>query len=131
MASLERSDVLILDVRDTDEYHGSSTVPETVPFPPTKRQGHIPGATHLEINYVNNHDILEDAEWTFRPAGELFSMFQEAGVTPDKEIITYCEHGTRSSQTVFALRLLGYENARLYDGGWMDWGNREDLPIEI
>ena len=150
--SLERSDVLILDVRNTDEYHAGSytpdvplpeyyagayqekappPVPETIPFPPTKRKGHIPGATHLEINYVNNHDILEDAVWTFRPAGELLSMFQEAGVTPDKEIITYCEHGTRSSQSVFTLRLLGYENARLYDGGWMDWGNREDLPIEI
>ncbi len=154
--SLGNSDVVILDVRRPPAYRGDPSykwtvpLPEyyvgpyqtkdkdkappmvavTMPFPPTKRQGHIPGAINLPANYVNNYDALEDAVWTFRPADELRQMFQEAGITPDKEIIPHCEHGTRSSQCVFALKLLGYERVRLFDGGWMEWGNREDTPIE-
>ena len=125
--SLGRNDVVIVDVRHHIEYVGDPSYKPTVPnpFPSTKRGGHVPGAIHLEAKYV-----LSDKPWTFRPAEELRQMFEEAGITSDKEIITYCEHGTRSAQGVFALRLMGYEKARLFDGGWMEWGNREDAPIE-
>ena len=32
--------------------------------------------------------------------------------------------------TYLALRLLGYENARSYDGAWREWGNDPEAPIE-
>ena len=61
---------------------------------------------------------------------ELQKLYTEAGVTPDKEVITYCQSGGRSAQAYFTLRLLGYTNVRNYDGSWQEWSNDESLPLE-
>ena len=53
-----------------------------------------------------------------------------AGVTPDKEVVTYCQGGYRAAHAYLALRLLGYPRVRNYTGSWKEWGDREDLPIE-
>ena len=65
-----------------------------------------------------------------KPAGELLEMFQKAGVTPDKEVVTYCRTGQRAAQSYFALRLLGYPKVRMYDGSWAEWSHKPDLPVE-
>jgi thiosulfate/3-mercaptopyruvate sulfurtransferase len=69
-------------------------------------------------------------DWTFRPAEEIQSRHLAEGATPDRAIVTYCQGGVRAAHAAFALRLLGYDNVRLYDGSWAEWGNRSDLPIE-
>lgn len=44
------------------------------------------------------------------------------GVKPDKEVISYCRIGERSSHTWFVLKyLLGYPNVKIYDGSWTEW----------
>ena len=64
------------------------------------------------------------------PADELRAMYEAAGVTPDKEVVTYCQGGYRAAHGYLALRLLGYPRVRNYTGSWKEWGDREDLPIE-
>jgi 3-mercaptopyruvate sulfurtransferase SseA len=32
---------------------------------------------------------------------------------------------------VFVLRLLGYSDAKNYDGSMGEWANREDTPLEV
>ena len=58
-------------------------------------------------------------------------MYEEAGVTPDREVITYCQGGYRAAHSYLALRLLGYPKVRNYVGSWKEWGDRVDLPIEV
>ena len=78
-------------------------------------------------------------EWTrnlgpdgaFKPAAELREMYEAAGVTPDREVLTYCQGGYRAAHAYLALRLLGYPRVRNYVGSWKEWGDREDLPVEV
>jgi thiosulfate/3-mercaptopyruvate sulfurtransferase len=108
--------VVILDTRSDDEYYGRLVR--------AKRGGAIPGAVHIEWTRSLGPD------GAFKPPAELRAMFESAGVTPDKEVVTYCQGGYRAAHSYLALRLLGYPRVRNYVGSWKEWGDREDLPIE-
>ena len=115
-ARLGASDAVMLDTRSDGEYSGTTVR--------AKRGGAIPGAVHLEWT----RNLGEDG--AFKPAGELHAMYADAGVTPDKEVLSYCQGGYRAAHSYLALRLLGYPRVRNYIGSWKEWGDREDLPIE-
>jgi thiosulfate/3-mercaptopyruvate sulfurtransferase len=85
----------------------------------------MPGAVHME--WTNN--LTPDDEKRWKSADELRSMFEAAGVTPDKQVVTVCQGGIRAAQAAFTLALLGYEDVRNYDGSFGEWGNRDDTPI--
>jgi thiosulfate/3-mercaptopyruvate sulfurtransferase len=58
-------------------------------------------------------------------------MYEAAGITPDRDVIAYCQGGYRAAHSYLALRLLGYPRVRSYVGSWKEWGDREDLPVEV
>jgi thiosulfate/3-mercaptopyruvate sulfurtransferase len=116
LSRLGRPDAAILDVRSAEE--NQATLIRSA------RGGRIPGAVHLEWKQSLSPD------GTFKPASRLEARFLELGVTPDREVIPYCQGGYRSAHTFLALRLLGYPRVRNYVGSWGEWGNREELPIE-
>lgn len=113
---LGRSDVVILDTRSDGEYCGTNVR--------AARGGAIPGAVHLD--WTNNLD----STGAFKPADELKQMYERAGVTPDREVVTYCQGGYRAAHSYLALRLIGFPRVRNYIGSWKEWGDRTDLPIE-
>ena len=113
---LNRRETVIVDTRSDGEYCGTTVR--------ARRGGAIPGAVHIE--WTRNLD----PDGAFKPADDLRKMYEAAGVTPDKEIITYCQGGYRAAHAYLALRLLGYPRVRNYTGSWKEWGDREDLPIE-
>ena len=108
-ANSERPDVLLLDVRTPDEF----------------RMGHIPGAVNLSYD-----SALDMRTQTFKDAAELRQQLEGVGVTPDKEIVTYCAAGSRSAHMFTTLQLLGYARVRNYDGSMTDWYHRRRLPID-
>jgi thiosulfate/3-mercaptopyruvate sulfurtransferase len=120
MDHLDKPDVVVLDVRSDGEWEGTNSRGN-------KRAGRMPGAVHLEWT----HNLTPDDEKRLKPAAELRAMFDAAGVTPDKEIVTVCQGGIRAAQALFTLKLLGYEKVRNYDGSFGEWGNREDTPIVL
>lgn len=65
-----------------------------------------------------------------KPAEELKQVLTELGVTPDKEVVTYCQTHHRSAHTYIVLKSLGYARLRGYPGSWSEWGNSPETPIE-
>jgi thiosulfate/3-mercaptopyruvate sulfurtransferase len=108
-ANVSRNDVLLLDVRSPDEFH----------------MGHIPGAVNVPYD-----DALEMRSQMYREPADLRSRLQAAGVTPDREIVTYCSTGVRSAHMFATLSLLDYAHVRNYDGSMTDWHAQRGLPVE-
>ncbi len=109
--------VCLLDARSDDEYSGKDVR--------ASRGGRIPGA--VNVDYLRT---IRPEDHTFRSAEELRKIFEGAGVTPDRETITYCHTGGRAAHDYFVLRLLGYQRLKNYDGSWAEWGNSDTLPVE-
>ena len=115
----------LVDVRSPAEFTGQITAPPEYPTEHAQRGGHIPSAQNIPWGQAVNED------GTFKSVEDLKKLYEPKGITPDKEVITYCRIGERSSHTWFVLKyLLGYPNVKNYDGSWTEWGNMINNPIE-
>lgn len=104
-----RGELTLLDVRTSSEYSGAAG------YPCDPRQGHIPGALHVEVTELLTRSPEEIRALVDLPRGA--------------EIVTYCHSGNRSEHAAQALRAAGYE-ARNYDGSWHEWSRDTSLPAE-
>ncbi len=111
---------VIVDVRSPGEYLGTRIA--------AGRGGHIPGA--VNIDWTNNLAQTEDEIPLLRTDEELKELYAAAGVTPEKDVIVYCQSGGRASETFMVLDKLGYPKVSIYVPGWQEWGNRGDTPVE-
>jgi thiosulfate/3-mercaptopyruvate sulfurtransferase len=116
---------VLIDVRSPKEFTGEILAPPEYPTEHAQRGGHIPGALNIPWGQAVNED------GTFKSTEELKKLYESKGITSNKEVITYCRIGERSSHTWFVLKyLLGYPNVKNYDGSWTEWGNMIDNLIE-
>jgi len=123
--NLDNPDVIIIDTRTPEEYSGQK-IKKGV-----SRGGHIPGATNIEW-----YGATISPDETLKSKEELELIYKD--IPRDKEIIVYCQTGTRSSNPFFVLKyILGYPNVKNYDGSWDEWTNAKNsdgtfkYPIEI
>ena len=121
-----RNNVGLVDVRAPAEYSGELLAPANLPQEGAQRGGHIPAAANIPWGTAVNQD-----DGTFKSVEELREIYGGKGITSNKEIITYCRIGERSSHTWFALtQILGYGKVRNYDGSWTEYGSIVGAPIE-
>jgi thiosulfate/3-mercaptopyruvate sulfurtransferase len=104
----------ILDVRRPEEYSGKSG------SACDPRQGHIPGARHLQV------DELFAGPGEPQPPERIREL---VGLEGDGDVVAYCHSGSRSALATLALRSAGYR-ARNYAGSWHEWSRHPELPIE-
>ncbi len=120
-----KSGKALVDVRSGPEFTGEMLHMLNYPQEGAQRGGHIPGARNIPWGTA----VSEDG--TFKSTEELRNIYEPQGVTADKDVVSYCRIGERSSHTWFVLKhLLGYPNVRNYDGSWTEWGNLVAAPIE-
>lgn len=67
---------------------------------------HIPGAIHIDWRQV---------------------LAQRASIPRDKPVLVYCNSGSLSAQAGFALRVAGWENVRILQGGFDEWKTKGGL----
>lgn len=110
---------LLVDARPPDQYAGTAGA--------QIRRGHIPGA----ISHYWQDDLAQEGfGHVWKPADELRRAYAAQGITPDREIVAYCNSATEASHVHFALRsLLGYPRVRIYVGSWTEWAENDALPV--
>ena len=98
---------------DFVDYGGATIFPEQIPRDDWKKfhvidardkdqyaREHIPGALNLEWRKV---------------------LAERASIPKDKPVLIYCNTGSLSAQAGFALRVAGYDNVRILQGGFSEW----------
>jgi rhodanese-related sulfurtransferase len=98
---------------DFVDYGGATIFPEQIPRDDWKKffvidardaeqfaKEHIPNASNIEWRRV---------------------LAERNRIPKDKPVLVYCNSGTLSAQAGFALRLAGYDNVRILQGGFNEW----------
>lgn len=124
-AALDDDGAVILDVRDIDEWIGTSSSPYGVDFCP--RKGRIPGAVWIEwyrmMKPTPHGPVLKSKD-------EVLAECATVGITPDTPVKIYCFKGARASNTFLALKEAGIKDVSIYFGSWNEWSRDPALPIE-
>ncbi len=107
-AHVRENDVLFWDVRSAGEYSGADPRSNS-----PARAGHIPRAVNLEWT-----ELVDPSTGLCKPVDEMRRLLDAKGITPDKEIVSYCQGGGRAAHGVLTLKLLGYGRARNFDGSY-------------
>lgn len=116
-ATLGSPDVQLIDARAAAEFKGFEGN--------ARRLGHIPGAINVPVGAMH-----ERGAQVLRDPDALRKTLTDANVARGRRLVTYDGSGVGAAKLAFVLSLLGHDDVAVYDGGWSEWGDRLDLPVE-
>ncbi|MFQ5764719.1 MAG: sulfurtransferase [Rhodospirillales bacterium] len=121
LANLETGAEQVVDARSRERFEGTAPEPRE-----GLRAGHIPGSRNLP------HPLLHDVggNGAMRPAEDIAEAVAAAGLDLSRPLVASCGSGVTAAFLAFGFHLLGKDDVAVYDGSWMDWGGREDTPVE-
>jgi len=123
---LNTSDGDLVSVRSWSEFIG-----EVSGYNYIEKKGRIPGAIFGNCGSDAYHmENYRNLDHTTREYHEIEEIWKEAGITPDKHLAFYCGTGWRGSEAFFNAWLMGWPRVSVFDGGWFEWSNNPENPIE-
>jgi thiosulfate/3-mercaptopyruvate sulfurtransferase len=111
-------EVVVIDARTEEEYHGTPATEEE-----DAAGGHVEGAYKLPYQSI----LMDDKPYQFKSDAALEELFRDSGMDRDKTTVVYCGSGIRASVSYLMASHLGYP-VLLYDGSYEEW-DRLDLPL--
>ncbi|EMA63683.1 sulfurtransferase [Halorubrum lipolyticum] len=92
------------------------------------RHGHLPGA--VDVHWVGNVSGRRMTD-----PGRLVRLYEvEAELDRDETVVVYGDDNVDPTSTWLTLKAIGFEDVRLYDGGFGEWanvdGDRGRYPVE-
>jgi len=116
-ALLGSTETQIIDARAVPEYRGHEGN--------ARRLGHIPGAVNVPVGATH-----QPGTQRLRDPDVLRTQLLKANVARGRRLVCYDGTGIGAARLAFVLALLGHDDVAVYDGGWSEWGDRLDLPVE-
>ncbi len=110
---------VLVDARTAEEYRGNTAAQEIT------RPGHIPGAAN--VFWMQGQASKDDM--SLLGEAQLRKLYEAAGITPDRPVVTYCNTGMQASQSYFTLKYLGYD-VRMYDGSYSEWSSAQGTQVQ-
>jgi thiosulfate/3-mercaptopyruvate sulfurtransferase len=125
--NLSNPDVLFVDGRPRGMFTGVTNGKEIHTGEMVARRGHLPGAVNQPWK------TLIDQQSAFLDENTLQAMFEEKGIVRSKQaVVFYCNEGVHAAFDWFvAAKILGYENAKIYDGSMSEWAADANLPLVL
>ncbi len=111
-------DIVVIDMRSFEEYTGLNTAGNP-------RGGHISGAFPVEWKELAGKATVKSRD-------EMIRALENNGIPVDKkkEYVTYCNWGIgRGTSGYMYLKILGFENVRVYGGAMEEWSDDPDFPV--
>lgn len=117
--AMHNKNIKIIDARSEGRFKGIEDEPR-----PGLKKGHIPNSLNIPFNkFISENGYLIKNN-------EIKEITKAYSIKKDTQIISTCGSGVTACILALALSSIGYNNYKIYDGSWSEWGSINNSLIE-